>query len=111
MTYESQHLIERQIVEILEHGNYRAQILRNHGFVKEADEEFATVVLTALILTRAYCVYEYLDKSICIELDKLLGFTLAVYIATYKINVEESIFNHVYALWKQQNEELVAVTT
>ncbi|MEM0490775.1 MAG: hypothetical protein QXH73_06155 [Ignisphaera sp.] len=101
----SKLLIEQQIVDVLEHANYRVQILRSSGFAKEADKEFATAILTALLLSRAYCSYHYLDQDTCIELNNLLGYTLAVYIATYRVRVDEELENlwtYIQSLWTQK---------
>lgn len=108
----SQLLIEQQIVDVIEYANNRVQILRNNGLTKEADREFTTAVLTALLLSRAYCSYNYLNRDTCIELNNLLGYTLAVYSATYKVRFDEDLGNlwtYIQFLWNRREEISISV--
>lgn len=109
MTHRHAQLIEQQIVKIVEDANYRAQILRAQGFTKEADEEFATAVLTALLMTRAYCMYNYLEESICTKLSLILEHALYLYIVTYNVRPEDNIIGQVQNAWIKQKEEPVAI--
>lgn len=111
MVYASTKLIEQQIVEIIEYANYKASMLRSQGLTKEADKEIATGILTALILTKAYCKYVYLEKDICVSLENTLKSTLAVYTIAYRIDVEGELLGQLLALLKYQKEETISIPT
>uniref|UniRef100_A0A7C2Z8P7 Uncharacterized protein n=1 Tax=Ignisphaera aggregans TaxID=334771 RepID=A0A7C2Z8P7_9CREN len=77
MSQLTRMLIERQIAEVLEEARFRADVLRSHGFVREALKEFAAKVLSAVVLARAYCMYSYLDAHACKALEESLKSILA----------------------------------
>lgn len=102
-------LIEQQIVEVIEYTNYRANILRSQGLAKEADKEVATGILTALVLTKAYCMYMYLEEDICISLENILKSTLAVYTIAYRIDVENELLGQLTEILKHSKEETISI--
>lgn len=91
MTYSPRYLIEKQIVEVIEEGIRKADALRELGLSKEADEELMTSILTALILTRAYCLYSYIEKDVCISIEQTLLPLYQTFATAYRIDVDSNL--------------------
>ncbi|MEM4789356.1 MAG: hypothetical protein QXV06_06150 [Ignisphaera sp.] len=104
------NLIEWQVVEVVEYGISRANALRNHGFSREADQEIVTSILTAIILSRAYCLYSYIDKETCIALEQTLIPLYITFVTAYKsatnsefLDQINTLVNHVVQHNKAEN--------
>ncbi|MEM1525502.1 MAG: hypothetical protein QW775_03725 [Ignisphaera sp.] len=98
MQYKSIKLIEQQLVEVIERGLDKANILRSYGFSKEADEEIISNILTAIILIRAYCLYSYIDEERCIALEQTLLPLYATFVTVYKVGVDSRFLDQISAL-------------
>lgn len=98
MQYNSIKLIEQQIVEVIEYGLDKANMLRSFGFSKEADEEIISNILTAIILTRAYCLYSYISEERCVALEQTLLPLYATFVTAYKVSVDSEFVDQISTL-------------
>lgn len=104
MAYSFKHLVERQIVEVIEEGVWRADVLREHGFSREAEEEFMTSILTALILARAYCMYSYIEMDVCIAIEQTLLPIYQMFATAYRIDIDVDLIKALDTLTVQVNQ-------
>lgn len=87
----SRYLVERQIVEVVENGVAKVNILREHGFTKGAEEELISTILTTLILVRAYCMYSYLEEDVCVSVERTLLPLYSLLINMHKVDVNVNL--------------------
>lgn len=98
MQYNSIKLMEWQVAEIVERGVSKANALRSNGFSREADQEIITSILTAIILTRAYCLYSYIDKETCIALEQTLLPLYTTFVTAYKVDTSSEFLDQINTL-------------